>query len=307
MITIFKSIEHKLTVIPEAMAACWLNVVQPTQEEIAQLIELGIPQDYITYSLDIDERARTEKEDGVQLILMRVSLYEGQTADIPYITVPLGIILTDHYIVTICRQENDVVQEMTHLKDLSTGKRNRFVLRLLFRAANRYLGHLRQITKAVDALEDQLQLSTRNKEVLELLKYQKSLTLFTTALKSHELMMKRLQQSHMFQAFEEDEDLLEDVLTETQQAIEVTNISSNILSSMMDAFASIISNNLNTVMKFLASITIIVSLPTLIASLFGMNVRLPFEDHAMAFVIVVLSALVVTLIVGIVFWRRDWL
>jgi magnesium transporter len=238
---------------------------------------------------------------------MRVSNYESDMADIPYLTVPLGIILTDHYIVTICRQENDVVQEMTRLKDLSTTKHNRFVLRLLFRAANRYLTHLRQITKAVDALEDKLQLSTRNKEVLALLKYQKSLTLFTTALKSHELMMKRLQQSHMFQAFEEDEDLLEDVLTETQQAIEMTNISSNILSSMMDAFASIISNNLNSVMKFLASITIIVSLPTLIASFFGMNVSLPFEDHTLAFLVVVFFAVAVTTVVGIIFWRRDWL
>jgi magnesium transporter len=307
MITIYKNLEDKLCTISEPLVGSWLNVIHPTQEEVARLIDLGIPQDYITYSLDIDERARTEREDGEQLILMRVSIYEGDMADIPYLTVPLGIILTDHYIVTICRQENDVVQEMTRLKDLSTTKRNRFVLRLLYRAANRYLSHLRQITKTVDALEDKLQLSTRNKEVLELLKYQKSLTLFTTALKSHELMMKRLQQSHMFQAFEEDEDLLEDVLTETQQAIEVTNISSNILSSMMDAFASIISNNLNSVMKFLASITIIVSLPTLIASFFGMNVRLPFENHTLAFLAVVAFAVAVTTVVGIVFWRRDWL
>jgi magnesium transporter len=267
----------------------------------------GNPQDYITYSLDIDERARTEKEDGKQLILLRVSFYEGQSVDIPYLTIPLGVILTDHYIVTICRQENDVVQEMERLKDLSTSKRNRFVLRLLFRVANRFLAHLRQITKAVDALEDQLQLSTRNKEVLELLKYQKSLTLFTTALKSHELMMIHLQKSHMFQAYEEDEDLLEDVLTETQQAIEMTNITSNILSSMMDAFASIISNNLNTVMKFLASITIIVSLPTLIASFFGMNVRLPLGDHTLAFLLVVLVAIGAMATVGVIFWKRDWL
>jgi magnesium transporter len=307
MITIYQSIEESLCAIPNPEVGSWINVIHPTQEEVARLIELGIPQDYITYSLDIDERARTEKEDGSQLILLRVSFYEGTMADIPYLTVPLGIILTDHYIVTICRQESDVVQEMTRLKDLSTTKRNRFVLRLLFRTANRFLTHLRQITKAVDTLEDKLQLSTRNKEVLELLKYQKSLTLFTTALKSHELMMKRLQQSHMFQAFEEDEDLLEDVLTETQQAIEMTNISSNILSSMMDAFASIISNNLNSVMKFLASITIIVSLPTLIASFFGMNVQLPLEDHYLAFGVVVFFAVLVTAIVGIIFWRRDWL
>ena len=307
MITIYKNLENKLLTVPEPSVGCWLNVIQPNSEEIARLIELGIPQDYITYSLDIDERARTEREDGEQLILIRVSFFKGQSADIPYITIPLGIILTDHYIVTICREENDVLQEMTRLKDLSTVKRNRFVLRLLLRAATRYLNHLNQITKAVDALEDQLQLSTRNKEVLELLKYQKSLTLFTTALKSHELMMKRLQQSQMFRAYEEDLDLLEDVLTETQQAIDTTNIASNILSSMMDAFASIISNNLNGVMKFLASITIVVSLPTMIASFYGMNVKLPFENHPYAFLGTAALAIVVTTIVGIIFWRRDWL
>jgi magnesium transporter len=307
MITIYKSIEHELRTITNPIDGSWLNVIQPNPEEISRLIELGIPQDYITYSLDIDERARVEREDGELLILLRVSYFEGEAADIPYITIPLGIILTDHYIVTICRQENEVVQEMTRLRDLSTIKRNRFVLRLLLRAATRFLTHLRQITKSVDALEDQLQLSTRNKEVLELLKYQKSLTLFTTALKSHELMMKRLQQSQLFRAYEEDEDLLEDVLTETQQAIEMTNISSNILSNMMDAFASIISNNLNGVMKFLASITIIVSLPTLITSFYGMNVNLPFDDHVITYLGILLLTIVVTMIVGIIFWKKDWL
>jgi magnesium transporter len=119
--------------------------------------------------------------------------------------------------------------------------------------------------------------------------------------------MKRLQQSQIFRAFEEDEDLLEDVLTETQQAIEMTNISSNILSNMMDAFASIISNNLNTVMKFLASITIIVSLPTLITSFYGMNVKLPFDSHALAYLGILILVVILTAAVGIIFWKQDWL
>ena len=180
------------------------------------------------------------------------------------------------------------------------------MLRLLLYTANRYLSHLREITKVVDALEDQLQLSTRNKEVLELLKYQKSLTFFTTALKSNELMMERLQRSRLFQAFPEDEDLLEDVLTENQQAIEMTNITSNILSSMMDAFASIISNNLNGVMKLLAAITIVLSLPTMVASFFGMNVHLPLETHPLAFLSLIGVSLLISLSVVYIFWRRDW-
>jgi magnesium transporter len=180
-------------------------------------------------------------------------------------------------------------------------------LRLLLFTANKYLNYLREITKVVDILEDQLQLSTRNKEVLELLKYQKSLTYFTTALKSNELMMERLQRSHIFQAYPEDEDLLEDVLTENQQAIEMTNITSNILSSMMDAFASIISNNLNGVMKILASVTIVMSLPTMIASFFGMNVHLPLEDHPLAFVSLIGVSLLISLAAAYLFWKRDWI
>jgi magnesium transporter len=182
----------------------------------------------------------------------------------------------------------------------------RFVLRILLASANEYLGYLREITKRVDILEDELQQSTRNKEVLELLKYQKSLTYFATALKSNELMMERLRRSQLFDTYPEDADLLEDVLTENQQAIEMTNITSNILSGMMDAFASIISNNLNRVMVILASITILLSLPTMVASFFGMNVRVPFESHSVAFLIIIGISLCISLIAAYIFWKRDW-
>ena len=191
-------------------------------------------------------------------------------------------------------------------KNLSTGKRNRFVLRLLLGTANRYLGHLREITKTVELLEDELQLSTRNKEVLELLKYQKSLTYFTTALKSNELMLERLQRSQLFKAYPDDIDLLEDVITENQQAIEMTNIQTNILNGLMDAFASIISNNLNGIMKFLASITIVLSLPTMVASFYGMNVTLPLEGHPHAFPLVLGICLAVSLTAAVIFYKRDW-
>jgi magnesium transporter len=158
----------------------------------------------------------------------------------------------------------------------------------------------------VDKLEDQLQRSTRNREVLELLKYEKSLTYFTTALKSNELVLERMQRSQIFHTYPEDEDLLEDVLTENQQAIEMVNISNNILSSMMDAFASIISNNLNAVMKFLASITILLSIPTIIASFYGMNVLLPFMDNPWAFFLILGGTLLIIIPVVLIFYWRDW-
>jgi magnesium transporter len=309
MINFYKNTENGLTALVEPVDNCWINVIDPTPEEQAQLVALGIPQDYILYPLDLDERARTERENGELLIILRIPLFEGKEADIPYITIPMGIILTPRYIVTVCRQENQTFHDLVsgRVRNLSTAKRYRFVLRLLLATATLYLNYLREITKAVDALEDQLQLSTRNKEVYGLLKYQKSLTFFTTALKSNELMVERLQRSRLFNQYPEDDDLLDDVITENQQAIEMTNITSNILSGMMDAFASIISNNLNTVMKFLASITIIVNLPTVFSSFFGMNVDLPFMENPYAFWIILSFSIVVTFSVGYVFAKRDWM
>lgn len=309
MITHYKNNELGLLTIPEAAAGCWINVIDPTQQEILHLQTLGIPSDYLTYSLDIDERPHTERENSDLFILLRIPFFQGDQSDIPYSTIPLGIILTHSYLVTVCKQENDILRDFSNgrVRGLSIIKRNRFILQILLATANCYLNQLHQITHQVDVLEDRLQLSTRNKEVLELLKFQKSLTLFTTALKSNELMLRRLQQSRFFNAFPEDEDLLEDVLTETQQAIEMTNIESNILSSMMDAFASIISNNLNGVMKFLASITIIISIPTMIASFYGMNVGLPFGGHSLAFLFILTLAVIFTISTAFIFWKRDWL
>jgi magnesium transporter len=309
MITFYKNTENGLAVLKEPLDNCWINVIDPKPEEQGRLVDMGIPLDYILYPLDLDERARTERENGELLIIMRIPYFQGKEADIPYITIPLGIILTPRYIVTVCRQENQITQDLIsgRVRNLSTAKRYRFVLRLLLAVATMFLNYLREITKSVDALEDQLQLSTRNKEVYGLLKYQKSLTYFTTALKSNELMVERLQRSRLFNQYPEDDDLLDDVITENQQAIEMTNITSNILSGMMDAFASIISNNLNTVMKFLASVTIIINLPVLFSSFYGMNVKLPLMNAPWAFWLIVGVSMVVTFGVGYVFAKRDWM
>jgi magnesium transporter len=309
MISIYKSGENGLQTVTEAVEGAWIQATDPTPEEMTWLEDLGIQHDYLLYSLDVDERSRTERENGELLILLRIPYFNGNSADIPYTTVPIGIILTSKWMVTVSKFDNDILKEFStgRARSLSTVKRHRFVLRILLSTATKYLNYLRQITRMVDGLEDQLQLSTRNKEVLELLKYQKSLTIFTTALRSNELMIQRLQQIKMFNAFPEDEDLLEDVLAETQQAIEMTYIESNILSSMMDAFASIISNNLNGVMKMLASITIIASLPSTIAAFFGMNLDVPLDASRFGFVIAIGISLAATIIAGLFFWRRDWM
>jgi magnesium transporter len=309
MITICKTTEHGLEVVPELCKGCWINAVDPSPNEITWLQKLSLPEEFIHYPLDVDERARIEREDGNILIVVRLPSAEAPTADVPFTTHAVGIVLAGQYILTISKRDNEILQELARgrVKDLSTAKRNRFILRFLLNTASKYLSYLREINRAVDHLEDQLQMSLRNRELLGLLKYQKSLVYFTTALKSNELMMERLQRSQHFAAYPDDTDLLEDVLTENQQAIEMTNIASNILSSMMDAFASIISNNMNTVMKFLASMTIVLTLPVLVASLFGMNVPLPFQDHPYAFAIIILASMGLAALVARFFLKRDWM
>ncbi len=309
MITIYKSSPTGLEQLSEFTDGCWVNVIDPTSDDIERLTSQGIPQDFITYPLDMDEQARSEREDdGKMLILIRIPFFQGVNVDIPYITIPLGIILNDQMIITICRRPNDLITELISGKkrNLSTGKRIRFVLQLLLQNAGKFLVHLRQINKMTEDLEDRLQQSMKNKEVLELLKYQKSLVYFATALKSNELLLERLQRTQLFRLYPDDEDLLEDVITENQQAIEMVNISSSILTSMMDAFASIISNNLNVVMKFLASVTILVSLPAIITGYYGMNVSLPFQNWSNAWLLILG---VIVLMVGATIWlffRRRW-
>lgn len=304
----YKNNGGKLETIESPVKGCWIHVINPSPQELECLEGLGLSHDYLLYPLDLDERSRSEREDGELLIIMRIPYYQGEVSDIPYTTIPLGIILTPQYLVTVSKLDSVLMQEITtgRTKDMTTTKQNRFILRLLLLTANKYLSNLRAIQREVDLLEDKLQASTRNREVLELLRYQKSLTYFTTALKSNELMLERLQRSQLFRMYPDDEDLLEDVITENQQAIEMTNIAGNILSQMMDAFASIISNNLNVIMKFLAAMTIVLSLPTMIASFYGMNVKLPLMQHNLAFMIIVAVSILVALVVSFLFVKKDW-
>ena len=309
MITIYRTIDNRLETLNEVVDGAWINVIDPTSDEIEQLSFLGIPQDFITYPLDLDERARTEREDdGTLLIIIRIPFYQGQKVDVPYITIPLGVIVTQNLVITICRRQNDIIQDLAsgRIRGFSTAKRNRFILRLLLSTATRFLTYLREIKRTVEALEDSIPVSQQNKDMFELLKYQKSLVYFATALKTNELMLERLRRSQIFHQYPDDEDLLEDVITENQQAIEMVNISANILTSMADAFASIISNNLNVVMKFLASITIVMSIPTIVTSFYGMNVALPFQNTSWAPAFVVLVSVFLMALVIMVFSRRNW-
>ena len=307
MLTIYKTTEQGLEQLDSVANGSWVKVVDPTAEEIQKLADWGVDVDYINYSLDLDEMPRIERDDEYTFILIRIP-HRQPEKDIPYSTIPLGILIKGNMVVTICRHDKEMFKVLANGKYrlLKTGKRYRFALYIFLETATRYLTHLREINRTTEAIEDQLQKSTRNSELMELLKYQKSLTYFATALRSNEVMMERVQRMQIFNYYEDDQDLLEDVLTENQQAIQMTSINTEILSSMMDAFASIISNNLNGVMKALAALTIILNLPAIVAAFYGMNVALPGENHPLAFLTVIGLAVGLTAVATFIFYKRDW-
>jgi len=308
MLTIYKTTEQGLEQLDSMANGSWIKVVDPTAEEIQKLADWGVDADYINYSLDLDEMPRIERDEDYTFILVRIPHRQPEN-DIPYITIPLGILIKGNMVVTICRYEKDIFKVLANGKYrlLKTGKRYRFALYIFLETATRYLTHLREINRITEALEDQLQKSTRNSEVLGLLKYQKSLTYFATALRSNEVMMERVQRMQIFNYYEDDQDLLEDVLTENQQAIQMTTITTEILSSMMDAFASIISNNLNGVMKVLATLTIIIALPGTVGTFFGMNVPLPLSDSSpYSFLAIIGISIALSTIATYIFYKQDW-
>jgi magnesium transporter len=307
MLCVYKTTENGLETVENVSNGVWVHAINPNHEEMEKLVNWGMELDYINYSLDIDEMPRMERDEDYTFILLRIPIHQPDS-DIPYNTVPLGIMILGNKIITVCKYESDIFKPLTNGKHrfLKTGKRYRLTLYIFLETAARYLHLLREINRATELVEDRLQKSTQNRELLELLKYQKSLTYFATALRSNEVMMERVQRTQLFNYYEEDQDLLEDVLTENQQAIQMTSINTEILSSMMDAFASIISNNLNVVLKALAALTIVLNVPTIVASFYGMNVNLPGEGSPLAFLTVIGISLTLTAIATFIFYKRDW-
>ncbi len=288
----------------------WVYLVSPTQEEIELITAtFEIPKDFIEDPLDENESPRMELEDGKRLIIIQTPYFQDdEEAAIQFITLPLGIILTENCIITVSSKDDDVLRNFVkgRVKNFSTAKINRLILQILSRTATVYLNYLKKINKISNNIEDQLEDSMNNERLMDLLDLQKSLVYFATSLRSNESVMEKLSRVGVFTKYEEDEDLLEDMIIDNKQAIEMTAIHSNILRSTMDAFASMISNNLNKVMKFLTSVTIILMLPTLVSSIYGMNVPLPFDRSPHAFVILMVASLLLALVGVIIFIKRKW-
>ena len=309
MIKIFKGAENRFVSTSEIEKNCWANVFKPDKDELEKLSEeFKIPPDFLTDPLDIDERARIEVEGDTILIVLRVPKVDENNSEFPFTTLPVGIILAKDIIVTVCSADINTILELLNGKTrtFSCENRSRFILNIFFSTALLYLKYLKEINKQTNEVEKELQKSMKNEELIKLLNIEKSLVFFTTSLKSNELMMERLHRIEALRLNVDEKDLLEDVIIDNKQAIEMANIYSNILSGMMDAFASVISNNLNIVMKFLTSVTILLMIPTLIASIYGMNVELPFQHAPHAFFIVMGVFLVLSIISVLVFLKNKW-
>lgn len=311
MIQYFKNVEHTTIAIDKPEAGAWVNVLPPLkQEEFSELSEtLDIPIDFLKDSLDIDERSRYEIEDNVKLIVIKTPTENNSfnESDAFYITIPICIILTHTQIVTVNSFENEAIKKFLNtFQNRSPDKKNMMVLKIFEKVVTNFQEFLKEINQRRNLLEQKLYDSNRNVELLELMRIQKSLVYFVTALRSNELLMMKMARTNFLQLNEEEKELLEDLVVETSQALEMANTYTNILSSTMDAFASIISNNLNNVMKRLTSITIIISLPTLISSIYGMNVPIPGAALPHSFYIPVIISLGVSVFISFYFMKKKW-
>ncbi len=306
MLEIFKTVEDKLQEDDMVSEGCWVALTKPTNEELQTVSrETGIDIDDLRAPLDDEERSRIEQEGDCVIVLVDIPSLDEKDR---YVTIPLGIYMTKQAIVTVCLEETPVLRAFMNnrVREFYTFKKTRFVFQILYRNATSYLRYLRIIDRKSEQIEEKLHISQKNKELIELLELEKSLVYFTTSLRSNETVLEKLLRTDKVKKYPEDEELLEDVIIENKQAIEMANIYSGILSGTMDAFASVISNNLNVVMKFLSTVTIVLSIPTLIASLFGMNfVNIPLGDNPHGFLIVTVCTLVLTALVTIFFQRKN--
>lgn len=304
---------NKLEEIKEFRKGSWINLVNPSENEIKRVCEsINIQEDFIRDALDYEEKARIDEEedDNTILFVIDVPVIEKSEDNDIYSTMPLGmIVVRDDFFITVSLRKNKVIEdfEKRKIKNFQTYKKTRFIFQIFYLNSSYFLNYLKQINKETEIAEYILKNSMKNKELLKLLSLEKGLVYFATSLKSNEIVMEKTMRGKIVKLYDDDEDILEDAIIENRQAIEMAQIYTNILNGTMDAYASIISNNLNGVMKFLTSITIVLAIPTMISSFWGMNVKLPFENSPMGFIIMVLIAVILTLVVTWWLKRKDML
>ncbi len=282
MVSYYKTVNGRIEETEKYEEGCWVNCIAPDEEEVDYLLDFfDIPPELLRSALDEEESAHIDSEDDTTLIIIDVPVVEKVSGSITYSTMPIGIMITDKNVITVSLKESTILTEFSEgvVRNVRTNYKTHFVLHIMLRMATKYLQYLKQIDKISNRIERGLRKSAKNKELNQLLDVEKSLVYFSSSLKSDEITLERIMRGRYIKLYEEDQDLLEDVLIEVKQAVDMTATYLNILNGTMDVFASIISNNLNTVMKIQASLTLLVSVPTVISGIYGMNITegLPFD------------------------------
>jgi len=297
MLRYYKTLNGRAVEIEDYAENCWVRMVAPTEDEIKHVCSmLQIPETFVRSSLDEEERSRIDEEDGCTLIIVDTPTAEKVGVELEYSTIPFGIIVTSKSVVTVCIKNTALPTQILDgtVKNIKTAKIRRFVLQLLFQNATLFLYYLRRTEKEISNTEKSLRNNMRNKELIRLLHLDKGLVYFSTGLKGDQAVLEKLARMRFISAYPEDAELLEDVIVENRQAVEMCQIYRDILSGTMNGYSSVISNNLNTVMKLLAAVTIILTIPQLVFSLWGINTPVPFEHTAWGFWVVLAIAVVLT-------------
>ncbi len=311
MIEIFKTnSENKLEVITEELYMandfdpkhCWINLVNPSDKEVALISKMsGVDDDAIKAALDDEERSRIELEDNYALVLVDIPVIEEEDDYYSYFTIPLGTIVKDDLFITVCLKDTAVIRDFVRnrIKGFSTSMKSRFMFQILGNTAAKFLAYLKQIDKASQRIQIELRKSTKNKEIIQMLDLQNSLVYFSTSLTGNDTVISKImnakgQLGKFLRIYEEDMDILEDVSIENKQAIEMCSIYRSILATTTEGYASVISNDANSVMKLLTSITLVISIPTLIASIWGMNTWVPGQSSWIGFTVLAVVSVVVT-------------
>lgn len=310
MIQYFKNINYQTVAIDTAENGSWVNVLPPLkQEEFSELSNsLDIPLEFLTDSLDIDERTRFEESDDVKLLVIKTPTENNSfnESDAYYITIPICIIITHNQIVTVNSFENGAIKKFLNtFQNRHPDNRRMMVLKIIEKITQTYLELLKEINQRRNLLEQKLYAASRNEHLLQMMRIQKSLVYFVTALRSNEMLLMKIERTNFLGLNEDEKEFLNDLIIDNSQALEMSNIYTNILSSTLDAFASIIANNQNEVLRRLSVITIVLSFPVLVASIYGMNVPIPYKDSPFAFYVPVSLSLIISLVIGWFFLKRK--
>lgn len=303
----YLSLEAGLSQLEQYTPKCWINIEFPDEDDLHFLIEeLGVPSEFLADIADVDERPRTEKEDDWQLTILRIPL-ESNIQGLPYMTVPVGVITGKETTITVCYRKSQLIPDfISHIrrKSISITSQADFITRMIYSSAVWFLKYLKLIYLEINRAEKELEESVRNEDLMRIMRLQKSLVYFSTSIRGNEAMLGRLRTAT--RAGEIDPDLVEDVSIELRQAYNTINIYTDICNSTMDALGSIISNNVNTIMKRMTSLQIVLTIPTMIASFYGMNVDVYIAEWHYSFIAIMIISVIISAIAFVLFKRIKW-